>query len=57
MPDQPYFANANQKATTMESALNNFGVDSPSDECFDCPTNGKVCGKSIEVGGKTVIYD
>ena len=45
-----------QKATTMEIAINNYDFDSPSDECFDCQANGKICGKSTKFGGKTVIY-
>ena len=43
-----------QKSTSMEDAMNYFDVQNPADECFDCPTNGKVCGKNIEVAGKTV---
>ena len=43
-----------QKSTSMEDAMKNYDVQNPGDECFDCPTNGKVCGKTIEVAGKTV---
>ena len=43
-----------QKSESMEGAMDNYGVQNPGDECFDCPTNGKVCGKTIQVAGKTV---
>ena len=26
-----------------------------SEECFDCPVNGEICGKQMEIAGKSVL--
>ena len=26
-----------------------------SEECFNCPVNGQICGKQMEIGGKSVL--
>ena len=41
--------------TTMDEAMAEHKFEDKSEECFDCPANGKICSKTIEIAGKPVL--
>ena len=44
--------NPSQKSSSMAGALELFGFEDQTDECFDCSVHGKICGKSV---GESVL--
>ena len=41
--------------TTMDEAMAEHKFEDKSEECFDCPANGKICSKTMEIAGKPVL--
>ena len=43
------------KNSTMNATMDPYGFHDQSEECFDCPFNGKICSEPMEFAGKSVI--
>ena len=57
LDDQSNFDVFPKNWTSMNHAmaLSNPLIQYQSEECFDCPHNGKICGKPIELDGRSVL--
>ena len=49
--------NPTKKTSSMDEllAMKPFEFQDPAEECFDCPVNGKICGKPMELAGESVF--
>ena len=56
MDDQSNFAGFS-KNSTMNAIMDPYGFHDQSEECFDCPYNGKICSELMEFAGKSVIQN
>lgn len=44
-----------KKTSSMDELLSTLRFQDPAKECFDCPVNGKICGKLSKFGGESVL--
>ena len=49
--------NPTKKSNSIDEllAMKPFEFQDPAKECFDCPVNGKICGKLSKFGGESVL--
>ena len=47
--------NPSKTFTSMDEAMTEFQFEDKSEECFDCPVNGKICSQTMEIAGKSVL--